>query len=104
MKTDCAFMCAGTPNGAGLAPVEEILSEVRAGRPVVVVDAADRENEGDLIVAAQFANHHIINFMARYARGLICLALTQERAHRLRLPQMRRRKWLPPSHRVRSLD
>jgi 3,4-dihydroxy 2-butanone 4-phosphate synthase/GTP cyclohydrolase II len=74
-----------------LASIGEILSEIRAGRPVVMVDAADRENEGDLIVAAQFADHHIINFMARYARGLICLALTQERAHRLRLPLMTRR-------------
>jgi 3,4-dihydroxy 2-butanone 4-phosphate synthase/GTP cyclohydrolase II len=74
-----------------LASVEEILSEVRAGRPVVIVDAADRENEGDLIIAAQFASHHIINFMARHARGLICLALTQERVRRLRLPQMTRR-------------
>ena len=77
--------------GEDLASVEEILAETRAGRPVLIVDAADRENEGDLVIAAQFATHHVINFMARHARGLICLALTQERAHRLRLPPMTRR-------------
>src|SRR3954454_20007948 len=101
MKIDCAHPLDGVRDDAAdaepssgeredFASVEEILSEVRAGRPVVIVDAADRENEGDLIVAAQFADHHLINFMARHARGLICLALTQERAHDLCLPPMTR--------------
>ena len=61
------------------------LAEIRAGRMVVVVDDADRENEGDLTLAAEFVTPEAINFMARYGRGLICLALTEERADHLRL-------------------
>jgi len=61
------------------------LDEIRAGRMVVVVDDEDRENEGDLTLAAEFVTPEAINFMARYGRGLICLALTEERADHLRL-------------------
>jgi 3,4-dihydroxy 2-butanone 4-phosphate synthase / GTP cyclohydrolase II len=61
------------------------LDEIRAGRMVVVVDDEDRENEGDLTLAADFVTPEAINFMARYGRGLICLALTEERADHLRL-------------------
>jgi len=61
------------------------ITEVRAGRMVVVVDDEDRENEGDLTLAAEFATPEAINFMARYGRGLICLTLTEERADLLRL-------------------
>ena len=61
------------------------LAEIRAGRMVVVVDDEDRENEGDLTLAAEFVTPEAINFMARYGRGLICLALTEERADHLRL-------------------
>ena len=61
------------------------LAEIRAGRMVIVVDDADRENEGDLTLAAEFVTPEAINFMARYGRGLICLALTEERADHLRL-------------------
>jgi 3,4-dihydroxy 2-butanone 4-phosphate synthase / GTP cyclohydrolase II len=61
------------------------LDEIRAGRMVVVVDDEDRENEGDLTLAADFVTPEAINFMARYGRGLICLALTEERADELRL-------------------
>jgi 3,4-dihydroxy 2-butanone 4-phosphate synthase/GTP cyclohydrolase II len=61
------------------------LDEIRAGRMVVVVDDEDRENEGDLTLAAEFVTPEAINFMARYGRGLICLALTEERADQLRL-------------------
>jgi 3,4-dihydroxy 2-butanone 4-phosphate synthase / GTP cyclohydrolase II len=61
------------------------LNEIRAGRMVVVVDDEDRENEGDLTLAAEFVTPEAINFMARYGRGLICLALTEERADHLRL-------------------
>jgi 3,4-dihydroxy 2-butanone 4-phosphate synthase/GTP cyclohydrolase II len=61
------------------------VAEIRAGRMVVVVDDADRENEGDLTLAAEFVTPEAINFMARYGRGLICLALTEERADHLRL-------------------
>jgi 3,4-dihydroxy 2-butanone 4-phosphate synthase/GTP cyclohydrolase II len=61
------------------------LAEIRAGRMVVVVDDEDRENEGDLTLAAEFVTPEAINFMARYGRGLICLTLTEERADHLRL-------------------
>jgi 3,4-dihydroxy 2-butanone 4-phosphate synthase / GTP cyclohydrolase II len=70
------------------APVEEALEEIRRGRMVVVCDGEDRENEGDLVLAAQFATPEAINFMAREARGLICLALTDERCDELGLDLM----------------
>jgi 3,4-dihydroxy 2-butanone 4-phosphate synthase/GTP cyclohydrolase II len=66
--------------------VPEVLEELRAGRIVVVVDDEDRENEGDLTIAAEKTTPEIINFMATYGRGLICLALTAERCDQLRLP------------------
>ena len=64
------------------------IAEIQAGRMVVVVDDEDRENEGDLTLAAEFVTPEAINFMARYGRGLICLTLTEERADYLRLPPM----------------
>jgi 3,4-dihydroxy 2-butanone 4-phosphate synthase/GTP cyclohydrolase II len=67
------------------ATIEQALEEFRAGRMVVVVDAEDRENEGDLVLPAQFATPEGINFMAKHARGLICLALTPERCDELDL-------------------
>jgi 3,4-dihydroxy 2-butanone 4-phosphate synthase / GTP cyclohydrolase II len=70
------------------ATVEEAIDEVRAGRFVVVVDDEDRENEGDLVIAAQFATPEAINFMATHARGLICLCLTEERCDELGLEPM----------------
>ena len=70
------------------APVEEAIEEIRAGRMVVVCDDEDRENEGDLTLAAQFATPEAINFMAREGRGLICLALTAERCDGLGLDLM----------------
>jgi 3,4-dihydroxy 2-butanone 4-phosphate synthase/GTP cyclohydrolase II len=70
------------------ATIEEAIEEIRSGRFVVVVDAPDRENEGDLIVAAQFATPDAINFMATHARGLICLCLTEERCDELALRPM----------------
>jgi len=70
------------------ASVEEAVAEIRAGRMVVVVDDEDRENEGDLTLAAEFVTPEAINFMARFGRGLICLALTEERADYLRLAPM----------------
>ncbi|MCS6942218.1 MAG: bifunctional 3,4-dihydroxy-2-butanone-4-phosphate synthase/GTP cyclohydrolase II [Geminocystis sp.] len=68
--------------------IEEALAEIKAGRPVVVVDDENRENEGDVICAAQFATPEMINFMAVEARGLICLAMTGERLDELQLPLM----------------
>ncbi len=71
-----------------IAPVEELLDELRAGRMIVVMDDEDRENEGDLLMAAQFVRPEDINFMAREGRGLICLTLAGERCQRLGLPLM----------------
>jgi 3,4-dihydroxy 2-butanone 4-phosphate synthase / GTP cyclohydrolase II len=71
-----------------ISPVETIVAELAAGRMVVVVDDEDRENEGDLLMAADFATPEAINFMARYGRGLICLTLTAERCAKLQLPMM----------------
>src|SRR3982751_2457218 len=68
--------------------VEEAIEDVRAGRMVVVCDAEDRENEGDLTLAAQFATPENVNFMAREGRGLICLALTADRCEQLGLDLM----------------
>jgi 3,4-dihydroxy 2-butanone 4-phosphate synthase / GTP cyclohydrolase II len=70
------------------ATVEEAIEDIRDGKFVIVVDAADRENEGDLTIAAQFATPEAINFMATHARGLICLCLTPERCDELALRPM----------------
>jgi len=70
------------------ATVEEAIEDIRAGKFVVVVDDADRENEGDLTIAAQFATPEAINFMATHARGLVCLCLTEERCDHLGLRMM----------------
>jgi len=70
------------------APIEEAIEEIRAGRMVVVCDDEDRENEGDLVMAAQFVTPETINFMSKEARGWICLALTPERCDELQLPLM----------------
>ncbi len=71
-----------------LSPTEELLEEARRGRMFILVDDEDRENEGDLVIPAQFATPDAINFMARYARGLICLAMTRGRVEQLGLPLM----------------
>ncbi len=71
-----------------IAPVPELVAELAAGRMVILVDEEDRENEGDLVLAADHVTPEAINFMARHARGLICLTLTRERCERLRLPPM----------------
>jgi 3,4-dihydroxy 2-butanone 4-phosphate synthase/GTP cyclohydrolase II len=71
-----------------LASAAELIEEARAGRMFILVDDEDRENEGDLVIPAQFATPDVINFMARHARGLICLALTRHRVEQLGLPLM----------------
>lgn len=71
-----------------ISPIEDILEDARNGRPYILVDAEDRENEGDVVIPAQMATPDIVNFMARHARGLICLSITSERARQLRLPPM----------------
>jgi 3,4-dihydroxy 2-butanone 4-phosphate synthase/GTP cyclohydrolase II len=71
-----------------ISPVEDIVAQIRAGRMVILVDEEDRENEGDLVLAAEHVTPEAINFMARFGRGLICLTLTRERCELLQLPPM----------------
>ncbi|MBN8503445.1 MAG: 3,4-dihydroxy-2-butanone-4-phosphate synthase [Burkholderiales bacterium] len=71
-----------------MSPVPELVAELAAGRMVVLIDDEDRENEGDLVLAADHVSPDAINFMARFARGLICLPMTRERCERLQLPPM----------------
>jgi len=71
-----------------ISPVPELIAELAAGRMVILVDDEDRENEGDLILAADHVSPEAINFMAKFGRGLICLTLTRERCERLQLPPM----------------
>src|SRR5690554_8220644 len=71
-----------------IASVPEIVADLRAGRMVILVDEEDRENEGDLVMAAEFVTPEAINFMVTHARGLVCLTLTEERCRQLDLPLM----------------
>ena len=71
-----------------ISPAEELLEEARSGRMFILVDDEDRENEGDLVIPAQFATAEAVNFMARHARGLICLAMARPRVEQLGLPLM----------------
>lgn len=71
-----------------ISPVEDIVADMRAGRMVILIDEEDRENEGDLVLAADHVTAEAINFMARFGRGLICLTLTRERCELLQLPPM----------------
>ena len=76
------------PHPMNLNTIDELLADLRAGRMVIIMDDEDRENEGDLIMAAELTRAEDINFMARYGRGLICLTLTRDRCRQLRLPLM----------------
>jgi 3,4-dihydroxy 2-butanone 4-phosphate synthase/GTP cyclohydrolase II len=82
-------------NERTFATIEEAIEDIRAGKFVVVVDAPDRENEGDLTIAAQFCTPEAVNFMATHARGLICLCLTEERCDELGLRMMTERNETP---------
>ncbi len=77
-------MDAGIP----LSPIEELISDIRAGKMVIMTDDADRENEGDLIAAAETVTPEMVNFMAKHGRGLICVPLTENTAKRFALPMM----------------
>ena len=77
-----------TPHPSPISAVEDIVADIRAGKIVILVDEEDRENEGDLVLAADHVSAEAINFMARFGRGLICLTLTRERCERLQLPPM----------------
>jgi len=76
------------PESFDISPVAEIVAELRAGRLVILVDEEDRENEGDLVMAAEFVTPEAINFMVTHARGLVCLTLTEERCRQLGLSLM----------------
>lgn len=76
------------PHSQDIASVPEIIAELRAGRLVILVDEEDRENEGDLVLAAEYVTPEAINFMVTHARGLVCLTLTEERCRQLQLPLM----------------
>ena len=78
-----------------IAPIQEIIEEIRAGRMVILVDEEDRENEGDLVFAAEFSTPEKINFMAKHGRGLICLTLTEAHCRQINLPLMVRENGLP---------
>ena len=71
-----------------ISPIEDIIAAARAGEMFILVDHEDRENEGDLVIAAEFADAAAINFMATHGRGLICLPMTAERVDRLGLPMI----------------
>ncbi|MBI4192232.1 MAG: 3,4-dihydroxy-2-butanone-4-phosphate synthase [Betaproteobacteria bacterium] len=71
-----------------VSPITEIIADMRAGKMAILVDEEDRENEGDLVLAADFVSAEAINFMARYGRGLICLTLTEDKCSQLNLPLM----------------
>ena len=79
------------PSSSVLSPVHEIVAELKAGRMVILVDEEDRENEGDLVLAADFVTPEAINFMITHARGLVCLTLTRERCEQLGLAPMSQR-------------
>lgn len=77
-----------TAQSYDISPVPDIVAELRAGRLVILVDEEDRENEGDLVMAAEYVTPEAINFMVTHARGLVCLTLTEERCQQLQLPLM----------------
>ena len=71
-----------------LSPIEEVIEDARNGKMFILVDAEDRENEGDLVIPAQMCTPEAVNFMAKYGRGLVCLTLTSDRAKQLNLQLM----------------
>src|SRR2546430_16811120 len=89
--------------GSHIVDTEEALEEIRAGRMIILMDDEDRENEGDLCVAAERVTAEHINFMAMHGRGLICLSLTEERCEQLGLSMMVKDN-RAPRHRVHRLD
>ncbi len=88
-------MPAAYNRGMPISPVSALVNELAAGRMIILVDEEDRENEGDLVLAAEFVTPEAINFMARHARGLICLTMTREMCERLHLPPMATRNGSP---------
>src|SRR5664279_5476021 len=75
---------------SAITPIEDIVADMRAGRMVILVDEEDRENEGDLVLAAEHVTPEAINFMVTHARGLVCLTITEARCRQIGLTQMAR--------------
>ena len=71
-----------------LNTIEEVLQDMKVGKPVIIVDDESRENEGDLIIAAEFATQENINFMVKYARGIVCTPMRREALEKLGIPAM----------------
>ena len=89
MSAKISLASSNSPvSASAISPVSEIINELRAGRMVILVDEEDRENEGDLVMAAEFVTPKAINFMVTHGRGLVCLTLTEERCEQLELPLM----------------
>lgn len=88
MKHQLKIVRASDKRSRAFSKVEDALAAIRKGEMVIVVDDEDRENEGDLTIAAEKVTPDVINFMARYGRGLICLAMTPERLDELEIPLM----------------
>ncbi|MFZ4595447.1 MAG: 3,4-dihydroxy-2-butanone-4-phosphate synthase, partial [Verrucomicrobiaceae bacterium] len=80
-----------SPSDFQFDPIEAVIADIRDGRMVIVTDDEDRENEGDLVCAAQLVTAQHVNFMAKHARGLICAPITEEKARALGLPAMTQR-------------
>jgi 3,4-dihydroxy 2-butanone 4-phosphate synthase/GTP cyclohydrolase II len=78
------------PSNTDIAPIQDIVADIRAGKMVILVDEEDRENEGDIVIAAEHVTPEAINFMVKHARGLVCLTLTEARCKQLGLAQMAR--------------
>ena len=87
-----------------LATIEEAVEDIRDGKMIIIVDDEDRENEGDLVCAAEKVTPEIINFMAVHGRGLICLPLTEERCDELQLYSADDRQHVEHGHGVHDLD
>ena len=99
----CEKPAEAAPRQNAFSSIEEAIEDIRRGRMVVVCDDENRENEGDLTIAAQFATPEAINFMAKHGRGLICLALTAERCDELGLDLMAAKNESPFQHRLHRL-
>jgi 3,4-dihydroxy 2-butanone 4-phosphate synthase/GTP cyclohydrolase II len=79
---------SAAPADSAISPIPEIIAELKAGRMVILVDEEERENEGDLVVVAEAVTPEVVNFMARFGRGLVCMPISEARARRLNLPPM----------------
>ena len=78
-----------------IEPIEKAIEEIKSGKMIILVDSEDRENEGDLVIAAEFADKNAINFMATHGRGLICIPMTEDKLTKLGLTRMFTLRYFP---------